>query len=450
MLKRLVRLKIYLIFACRNPRLACQWLTRVLRAKRFYPDIFSADAFKTFRNQLTSDVLEFVDDRLNKDRPLDTQLRPLSSVQIKTDVLYVGTFKADAYKDLAALRMYDSSIHITAVMLPTFFSPAKHRVFQLCDEVLFPQSMAEYVELLLSIQAKALVFQGGDDQLALLTSCLWPGRLVWQVRDVSLRAPRRYLNTLSFERARYIAERADAIISFHHTQGWKHLSELEGIPYRSQPLCIPPGCMPSLGPHFRKTKLSTTDQALHIAYAGGVGPKGGTSYGPVTHTHADFYEKFKSIVDQGIHLHVYSPHLKTSSSKHKEYFELAKQSPFFHIEQPLDFEDLLLELTQYDWGIMHVTWQPELLITGFDWPIQNGLMQHIQARIPIIVSPTALGNADLIHRTKRGVVVDEKDIPQLRHILDSNAHLMDECLTRPFEQELLYDYAAFGKAVFDD
>src|SRR5205085_2302368 len=121
------------------------------------------------------------------------------------------------------------------------------------------------------------------------------------------------------------------------------------------------------------------------------------------------------------------------SEAYKDYFELARTSRYFHIHQTLPFEELLEEMTRYDWGIVHVTWQKEFLLPGFDRPVQNGLTGPMQARIPVIVSPTADGNAELVTRTRRGIVVAETDLPRLKEILLAHNHLRRECRERPLE-----------------
>ena len=149
-------------------------------------------------------------------------------------------------------------------------------------------------------------------------------------------------------------------------------------------------------------------------------------------------------------MHVYSPHLDRETPEMKEYFDLARSSSHFHIHRALPFARLLDALTQYDWGMLHVTWQKEYLLPGFDRPVQNGLMQHIQAGLPVIVSPTAVGNAELVMSTGRGLVVDEKDMPSLRRILAERKDLLRHCNETPLEPELLYHAEAFGRAVLGE
>lgn len=430
-------------FFFRRPAYFFRWAAG--RVAKGYPDVRSSAKFGELRDSLPAAVRTWFDERWQADKPAGFRTVPLrGSVRHDGDILYLGTFKADAHKDLLALKKARPNARITALTLPGTFLPPASFVFDLCDRVVFLRTHAHLVEYVLSSDAKVLVFQGGDDQFALLASCIWPRRLVWQVRDTCLRTPREHLEDLQYERARFIAERSDAIVSFHAEEGWKNL---ENIRFRSPPVCIPPLCVPAIGPRERHAKLSAKDGALHLIYAGGVGPRNGTTSGKVTYTHAAFYDKFRSIAEQGIHMHVYSPHTDFYSEKYKDYFDLAESSPYFHIEKTLEFEELLDEYTRYDWAIMHVTWQPELLISGFDRPIQNGLMGAIQAQIPILVSPTAYGNAELVETHKRGLVVPEADIARLSRILAERADMPASCLERPLEPELLYDADRFGSIV---
>lgn len=439
-------------FCVKHPVYFAEWLKMRLFPAKTYPDVRSTPEWKTFRDSMPGIVQTWLDEKWAKDQPKGSVLRPMHrDDRYKTDVIYTGTLKADAHKDLIALRKTRPDLHMTALYIWPDISRSRSFAFDIADRVIFLRTQAELVEFLLNADAQALVFQGGDDQVALLNCCIYPGRFVWQVRDTSLRTPKEYLPALPFERAKYIAERADGIISFHHESGWHELERREGIHYRSAPVCIPPACVPEIDPPYRLKKLSASDGALHIIYAGGVGPVGGSPYETIVYTHADFYQKFKTIVEQGIHLHVYSPHTdKGPRPGYQEYFDLQKNSPYFHIEKSIPFADLLLEYTKYDWAIMHVTWQPEYLIPGFDRPIQNGLMGAVQARVPIIVSPTALGNAAFAHTSRRGVVIDERDIGNIRIILEENDAMRDECVNTPLEPELQYSSDAFARAVLGE
>ena len=453
-MSRLRRLQALASFAFAHPRMAVRGLKSILDAKRRYPDVHALPLYREFRESLPQSVLPWFDDGMKRDHrfPVKPSEPRLQKMCHETDVLYLGTFKPDANKDLLALRQYRPDIRITGLVLSGLFSTAKASAYEICDEVFFFQTHAHLIEFLLSTKAKTLIFQGGEDQLGLTIACMWPGRLVWQARDTFLRTPRFALKDLPYERSKFIAERADAITSFHSEEGWRNLAPT--IAFRSPPSCIPPLCVPVIGPHKRLPKHSATDGETHLIYAGGVGPVGSgilqTSDDPhekFRQTHADFYNKFRLIVEQGIHLHVYSSHLAKRSNTYEEYFLLQETSRYFHIESPVSFETLLEELTRYDWAIMHVTWQNDLLVPGFDRPVQNGLTGPIQAGVPIIVSPTAKGNVELVTRYRRGVVVEEGEMPKLSEILAKNAGMVEDCVRRPLEPELLYDVERFGKIV---
>jgi len=365
--------------------------------------------------------------------------------KIFTDVIYCGTFKPDAEKDLVALRKVRPGLHITALLSGLNVHPGKFFVFRLCDRVVFWNTHDELLQYLHSIKARALVFQGGDDHAIAPVVCQWPGRFVWQVRESHLRIPRKYLESAMYEQAVDIAERADAMVSFHRKEAWDSLRN--AVHFRSMPQSIPPLCVPELGPKKRMRKLSGDDGEIHIIYASGLSPVGGVTSHGIHFTNGDLYTKFRSIVAQGIHLHVYAPPMDCYSTKYKEYFGLAQHSSYLHIERTIPFTQLLTEFTRYDWAILHVTWQLNLFNPGFEYPIQNGLMGPIQSGIPIIVSPTAKGNAELVERYKRGLVVVEEDISRLREILSEQAWLKEYCRDTPLEHDLLYDVEVFGRAV---
>ena len=228
--------------------------------------------WQELRSKLPPVVKQHFDERWSKDRPPAASAVPFEPLpEHQTDIIYSGTFKADAHKDLAALRQHRPHIKITAVMS----GPMRREtdfVRRLCDDVVFVRTQAQFIRFLLSARARTLVFQGGDDQFALLTSCIWPSRLVWQVRDTNLRIPRQYLSDLTYERAKFIAERADAILTFHGEDGWKNLRDIQ---FRSPPRRIPPLCVPSIGPRRHLPKLSAQGGDIHVVHASSVGRVGG-------------------------------------------------------------------------------------------------------------------------------------------------------------------------------
>ncbi|TSC59245.1 MAG: hypothetical protein Greene041619_81 [Candidatus Peregrinibacteria bacterium Greene0416_19] len=431
--------------AVRHPRHAAALFRIALADDAQYPDVQSLKEWQQFRENLPPVVQRWFDEQWKKDQKTGTALRPVRRHRHLTDIVYLGSLKADAHKDLAALRQFGPRLRITVILFARSVPREQRFILQYADSIVSIGNQAELVEFLLSVDARAVVMQGGDDVPALLNTCMYPGRLVWQVRDTTLRIPREYLENLLYERAKYIAERADAIVSFHDESGWRNIAGF--VRFRSPPCCIPPMCVLSIGPRRCIPKLSDADGEAHLVYAGGAGSRGGSRMGSVLFTHADFTDKFRVIAEQGIHLHLYSPHLKRENEANRDYFELQRACRYFHIEPVLPFEELLIAITRYDWGITHVTWQPEFLIPGFDRAVQNGLTQHIQAGLPVIVSPTAYGNADLVMRTHRGLVVAEADMPRLKQILLQSADLPRQCSERPLEPELLYDVHGFGKAV---
>ena len=309
-------------FLFRHPFYGFRWfIVRILPFRR-YPDVCHSKEWRSFRESLPVVVRAYFDERWAVDRSSGARIRPLKrSPRYRTDVIYTGMLKADAEKDLMALRKHKPGLHITVLYLWPNLSMARCFVFDIADNVFFIRNQAELVEFLLNADASAVVFQGGDDQIALLNCCLWSGRLVWQVRDTFLRTPKKYLTALIAERSVFIAERVDAIISFHSESGWQELQRGEKICFRSSPISIPPLAVSEIGPRYRLLRLSDGDGELHLIYAGGVGIIGGNIFEKINYMHADFFEKFCAIAKQGIHIHIYSPHTDQKRPGYEEYFQ---------------------------------------------------------------------------------------------------------------------------------
>lgn len=86
------------------------------------------------------------------------------------------------------------------------------------------------------------------------------------------------------------------------------------------------------------SKLSNTEGEIHIVYEGGISP--------CSERHRSFYQSFKKITDNKIHIHIY-PVL------YDEKYELESlKNPCFHYYQPVSPDKIIQELGKYDFGII--------------------------------------------------------------------------------------------------
>ncbi len=123
---------------------------------------------------------------------------------------------------------------------------------------------------------------------------------------------------------------------------------------------------------------------------------------------ADF---FKKISDQGINVHIYA--LKTVE-KHR-FNKISRKNIFYH--EPLPNKMLNTEISKYHYGIILSFWDRKIiddrmLKTAFG----NKFLCCLEAGIPIITDDETL-HADLVKKYNCGVVISEKDLPNLKRIL---------------------------------
>ena len=79
----------------------------------------------------------------------------------------------------------------------------------------------------------------------------------------------------------------------------------------------------------------------------------------------------------------------TTLKRAEPYLELAKQTPFFHVEKTVDFEQALVELTQYDWAYGHFVPVRCALNPGFEHVASNLMLTMIQSELPMMIRPNA-------------------------------------------------------------
>ncbi|MCS3922223.1 hypothetical protein M2325_000908 [Methanococcus voltae PS] len=88
-------------------------------------------------------------------------------------------------------------------------------------------------------------------------------------------------------------------------------------------------------------KLSKKDGEIHLVYVGGLFLEDVIMY-------ESFYTFYPKITNQKIHLHIYS---KISRETLDRFKEIEKEDMYFHYEGALSHDELIKEITKYDYGI---------------------------------------------------------------------------------------------------
>lgn len=124
----------------------------------------------------------------------------------------------------------------------------------------------------------------------------------------------------------------------------------------------------SLIPRSLKEKLSKSDRQLHIVYEGTLASYRGDHY--------DLREIFTQIASHRFHIHIYDSHYNT------DYLDLAKQSEYIHYHGHLDPRDLLLEMSQYDFGWSG--FNTKMNKEHIDVALPNKLFEYISCSLPVL------------------------------------------------------------------
>ena len=116
----------------------------------------------------------------------------------------------------------------------------------------------------------------------------------------------------------------------------------------------------------KKPKLSASDGELHLVYEGGMSTK---------RTDNRFMEDiWRKIVEARVHVHYYS-------QQEIEYCKaLEKTSPYFHYEGNLSSLALIVEMTQYDAGLMLLNSIDQNAMMAYP----NKLYEYLAAGLPVI------------------------------------------------------------------
>lgn len=141
-------------------------------------------------------------------------------------------------------------------------------------------------------------------------------------------------------------------------------------------------------PQEFKSKLSASDNEIHIVYEGGIGTN-----------HRDFKKLFSELPRFGIHLHVYPTFINP------EYTGLNIIN--LHIHDPISPEYLISEMTQYDYGLIpfNITEQNQEFL---DTCVGNKIYEYMAAGLPVISCDTK-GLRKVIEDNKCGIIFKNAD-----------------------------------------
>jgi len=138
-------------------------------------------------------------------------------------------------------------------------------------------------------------------------------------------------------------------------------------------------------------KLSAKDGKTHIAYLGRI------SEGK--DDQKNVIEFLKDLSEKGFHVHVYP-------SRNKEYRKY-KEIPNLEMHKNLPYGQLIIELSQYDYGGMILNDTYEDILPHLQYSLANKIFDYICAGIPVLVQDILTESRDLVINNGFGMLIDD-------------------------------------------
>lgn len=161
-------------------------------------------------------------------------------------------------------------------------------------------------------------------------------------------------------------------------------------------------------------KKPKKDDEVHIVYVGCV-----TSV--VEGSHYDLRNIFKQIANQRIHIHIY-PTINLITKSNKTYQKLASSNEFIHFHSHLQQNELLKNITQYDYGWAGLNSYKNG--KHLDIVLPNKVMEYVACGLPVLTFNHKT-IAHFIEKNSLGIVLD--DVNQLvDHIKNTNYSTLRE------------------------
>ena len=224
----------------------------------------------------------------------------------------------------------------------------------------------------------------------------------------SLRGKYAHRRRLRYEK--FVFERADALI-FNSSHMLEIAHELYNI--RGETLVVPNAVPAADVPKRSLTKLSAMDSECHMVFVG--------------HINQPKLDRLRQVADHSLHVHLYTYQANTFKAS---LLQACADHPYLHHHGSLPYRELLIQLTQYDYGL--VLWYRGATERFFDASLPSKLFDYLASGVPVIVGPyKALIDFILAHNC--GFVVH--DVSEIKEKLtdshavrDRNQYMMEYCV----------------------
>jgi hypothetical protein len=327
---------------------------------------------------------------------------------VETDVLVVASqFSPDMVKDVVALRSERPGLHCTLLMGPLWWGQ-KHFSDKYFDEILNygGGGAVEIIEHLDRISAKTTIVRGGRTFLDAVAGLFSPGRLVFRAEEWQCAIPGYDPESEPHVVETFLAGKADGIYHYWGPDATLAIRKLMNVTREIRE--IAPACVDELSPGETLPKLSEADGDPHVVFPADL---------TLIDGEPEHLANWQALCAQGIHVHYYPPRPGWRDQvRAKPYVKFEDESEYFHIEETVDFEQALLEFTQYDWAYDHMSVQRCHTNLGFEEVGPNLIYTFVQAELPMIIAsdrPLSMVNR-MVHQFDTGLAVSTAELGTLR------------------------------------
>ena len=148
-------------------------------------------------------------------------------------------------------------------------------------------------------------------------------------------------------------------------------------------------------PEKELPKLSDTDGQVHTVFVG--------------HVNSHKLAPLVQIARREVHVHLYT---MQALSFERRLREISLDQPYLHWHGAVPYRRLLLELTQYDFGL--ALWYPEADALFFQVSLPSKLFDYLASGLPVIVGPYG-ALSDFVESKRCGFVLN--DVGEMKELL---------------------------------
>jgi hypothetical protein len=154
-----------------------------------------------------------------------------------------------------------------------------------------------------------------------------------------------------------------------------------GYRYRGRRMLLLDGCWANLA--LPEPASKSVEEGFHIVYCGNLGSRDEESANGLRY---DLFELARLLAAQGVHLHIY-PAFEAWAIR-SSYMELANTTPFFHFHPPVQSDELVRQMAQYDAGLR--VFMHEYRKAYTEWKLayapSNKIFDYLDAGLPVIIN----------------------------------------------------------------